>query len=101
MGEYGRRDEALTLARQNAQDNPRLSEATAIVAAELYLDQNRPQDALVLLQPLQDATTRYFHATRLLLRAPRQLRNQDRLFELTRLLSRHGVLAQYEALQLH
>lgn len=100
MGEYGRRDEALTLARQNAQDNPRLSEATAIVAAEMYLDQNRPQDALVLLQPLQDATTRYFHATRLLLRAHRQLRNHDRVFELTRLLSRRGVLEKSEAVQL-
>src|SRR5690606_20789741 len=78
LGEFSRRDEALTQARLSAHDNPRLSEATATVAAEMYLDQNRPQDALVLLQPLQDASTRYFHATRLLLRAHRQLRNHDR-----------------------
>ncbi|NYT57521.1 heme biosynthesis protein HemY [Alcaligenaceae bacterium] len=100
MGEFGRRDEALAQARLSAQDNPRLSEATATVAAEMYLDQNRPQDALVLLQPLQDASTRYFHATRLLLRAHRQLRNHDRVFELTRLLSRRGVLEKSEAVQL-
>ena len=100
MGEYERRDQALKQARENAQDDVRLSEATAIATAEMYLDQNRPQDALVLLQPLQDATTRYFHATRLLLRAHRQLRNHDRVFELTRLLSRRGVLEKTEAAQL-
>src|SRR5690606_697731 len=100
LGEYARRDEALALARESAANDPRLREATATVAAEMYLDQNRPQDALVLLQPLQDATTRYFHATRLLLRAHRQLRNHDRVFELTRLLSRRGVLEKTEAVQL-
>lgn len=66
----------------------------------MYLDQNRPQDALVLLQPLQDANSRYFHATRLLLRAHRQLRNDDRVYELTRLLARRGVLEKSEASQL-
>ncbi|NYT83455.1 heme biosynthesis protein HemY [Alcaligenaceae bacterium] len=100
MGEFARRDEALALAREHASDNVRLREAAAIVAAEMYLDQNRPQDALVLLQPLQDASSRYFHATRLLLRAHRQLRNYDRVYELTRLLSRRGVIDKAEAQQL-
>ena len=100
LGEFARRDEALKLAQESAGDNPRLREAAATVAAEMYLDQNRPQDALVLLQPLQDASTRYFHATRLLLRAHRQLRNHDRVYELTRLLSRRGILEKSEALQL-
>ncbi|HUG57515.1 MAG TPA: heme biosynthesis HemY N-terminal domain-containing protein [Candidimonas sp.] len=100
LGEYGRRDQALALAQESAGSDPRLREAAATVAAEMYLDQNRPQDALVLLQPLQDASSRYFHATRLLLRAHRQLRNQDRVYELTRLLSRRGVIDRAEALQL-
>ena len=100
LGEYARRDEALALARESAANDPRLREATATVAAEMYLDQNRPQDALMLLQPLQDASTRYFHATRLLLRAHRQLRNHDRVYELTRLLLRRGVMDKAEALQL-
>ncbi|MDS1141819.1 heme biosynthesis HemY N-terminal domain-containing protein [Pusillimonas sp. SM2304] len=100
MGEFNRRDEALKLAQDSASDDPRLREAAATVAAEMYLDQNRPQDALVLLQPLQDASSRYFHATRLLLRAYRQLRNHDRVYELTRLLSRRGVLEKTEAIQL-
>src|SRR5690606_30720497 len=81
-------------------NEPRLKEATATVTAEMYLDQNRPQDALVLLQPLQDASSRYFNATRLLLRAHRQLHNHDRVYELTRLLLRRGVLDKTEALQL-
>src|SRR3546814_10495945 len=64
----------------------------------MYLDQNRPQDALVLLQPLQDANSRYFNATRLLLRAHRQLHNHDRVYELTRLLLRRGVLDKMQAM---
>src|SRR5690606_11513316 len=100
LGEYTQRDQALALAKQAAGDDMRLREAWAIVAAETYLDQNRPQDALALLQPLQDASSRYLHATRLLLRAHRQLRNHDRVYELTRLLLRRGVLEKSEALEL-
>ncbi|NYT61233.1 heme biosynthesis protein HemY [Alcaligenaceae bacterium] len=100
LGEFARRDEALALAKESAGTDPRLHEAVATVAAEMYLDQNRPQDALVLLQPLQDASSRYFHATRLLLRAHRQLRNHDRVYELTRLLLRRGVIDKAEAMQL-
>ena len=100
LGEYGQRDQALALAQQAAGDNTRLREAWAIVAAEMYLDQNRPQDALTLLQPLQDASSRYLHATRLLLRAHRQMRNHDRVYDLTRLLLRRGVIEKSEALRL-
>lgn len=100
LGEFARRDQALALAQEHAGNDPRLREAAATVAAEMYLDQNRPQDALVLLQPLQDASSRYFHATRLLLRAHRQMRNHDRVYELTRLLSRRGIIDKAEALQL-
>lgn len=100
LGEFTRRDQALALAQESAGNDPRLREAAATVAAEMYLDQNRPQDALVLLQPLQDASSRYFHATRLLLRAHRQLRNHDRVYDLTRLLLRRGVIEKVEALQL-
>ncbi|HZH57723.1 heme biosynthesis HemY N-terminal domain-containing protein [Yanghanlia caeni] len=100
LGEFGQRDKALALARQAAGDDIRLREAWAIVAAEMYLDQNRPQDALALLQPLQDASSRYLHATRLLLRAHRQLNNHDRVYDLTRLLLRRGVIDKAEASQL-
>ena len=100
LGEFARRDEALKLAQETAGNEPRLKEAAATVAAEMYLDQNRPQDALVLLQPLQDASSRYLNATRLLLRAHRQLHNHDRVFELTRLLLRRGSIDKAEALQL-
>lgn len=100
LGEFTRRDQALALAQSSADNDPRLREAAATVAAEMYLDQNRPQDALVLLQPLQDASSRYLHATRLLLRAHRQLRNHDRVYELTRLLLRRGVIDKTEAMQL-
>src|SRR3546814_6134319 len=54
LGDYARRDEALEFARVSAGTDPRLKDAAATVAAEMYLDQNRPQDALVLLQPLPE-----------------------------------------------
>ena len=98
LGEYGRRDDALKFAREQAGADSRLKDAAATVTAEMYLDQNRPQDALVLLQPLQDASSRYFNATRLLLRAHRQLNNQNRVFDLARLLLRRGVLDKQQAM---
>lgn len=100
QGQYERRDQALTQAREAAGTDTRLLEATSTVAAEMYLDQNRPEDALALLQPLQDASSRHLHTTRLLLRAHRQLRNHDRVYELTRLLLRRGVIDRTEAFQL-
>jgi Uncharacterized enzyme of heme biosynthesis len=100
LGEYTQRDQALAVAEQVARGDLRLREAWAIVAAEMYLDQNRPQDALALLQPLQDASSRYLHATRLLLRAHRQLRNHERVYELTRLLLRRGAIEKSEATSL-
>jgi HemY protein len=100
QGDFAKRDEALKIAQEGAGGNQRLREATATVAAEMYLDQNRPQDALVLLQPLQDASSRYLHTTQLLLRAHRQLGNHDRVYELTRLLLRRGILQKSEAVQL-
>jgi HemY protein len=100
MGDFTRRDQSLTLAQEAAGTDARLKEAASTVAAEMYLDQNRPQDALVLLQPIQDANSRYFHATRLLLRAHRQLRNYDRVYDLARLLLRRSAIDKAEALAL-
>lgn len=99
LGDRTRRDEALNTARTSARDDPRLKEAVAIVMAEMLLDDERPEDALLLLQPLQDASSRYFHATRLLLRAHQQLGNHDRVYELTRLLLRRGAIEPHEARQ--
>lgn len=100
LGEAERRDQILAAARVAAGKDNRLQEAVATVSAEMFLDQNRPQDALVLLQPLQDASSRYFHATRLLLRAHRLLGNYDRVYELTRLLVRRSVMDKSEAMPL-
>lgn len=98
QGEYTRRDEALKQARQASVDDVRLSDATAVTAAEMYLDQNQPQRAVELLQPVQDASSRHFHATRLLQRAYRQLGQYDRVYELTRLLLRRSAIDKQEAI---
>src|SRR5690606_32390612 len=97
--DYERRDAALERARLAANE-PRLREATAIAAAEMLLDEGSAQQALELLQPIQDATSLHVNATRLLLRAHRQLGNEDQVYELTRLLSRRGGLVKAEALAL-
>lgn len=100
LGEFSRRDEALALASSSARENSRLREATATVAAEMYLDQNRPQEALDLLAPLQDASAAHLPSTNLLLRAHRQLHNHERIYEITRLLIRRGAIDKAESRQL-
>lgn len=84
QGEFTRRDQALAMAREGAATEVRLLEVISTVSAEMLLDQNRPDEALALLKPLQDASSRHLHTTRLLLRAHRQLRNHDQVYELTR-----------------
>lgn len=100
LGEYARRDDALRLARQAAGNDARLKEAHAAAMAEMLLDQNRPQEALPLLQPLYESNPRHSHAARLLLRAYRQLREHERVFDLARTLLRRGVIDKSEALPL-
>lgn len=100
QGEFSRRDQSLQQAREAASREVRLGQAVALVTAEMYLDENRPEDALLLLQPLQDASTHHLQATRLLLRAHRQLGQHDRVYDLTRLLLRRGVIDRAEALPL-
>lgn len=97
QGEFQRRDEALKIARASSSEDALLSDATAVAAAEMYLDQNQPQKAVDLLQPVQDASSRHFHATRLLQRAYRQLGQYDRVYELTRLLVRRSAIDVQEA----
>src|SRR5690554_5319379 len=92
LGDSHRRDDALEQARISARNDTRLKEAVAIVTAEMLLDDNRPDEALILLQPLQDASSRYFHTTRMLLRARQQLGNHDQVYELARLLLRRGAI---------
>ncbi|HET8597577.1 MAG TPA: heme biosynthesis HemY N-terminal domain-containing protein [Castellaniella sp.] len=97
LGEYGRRDHTLKLAQEGAGQDTRLRQAVDTVTAEMYLDQNRAQEALDLLEPLQDASSRFLHATRLLLRAHRQLGHADRVYALTRLLLRRSAIDEAQA----
>uniref|UniRef100_UPI0033424B2E heme biosynthesis HemY N-terminal domain-containing protein n=1 Tax=Castellaniella defragrans TaxID=75697 RepID=UPI0033424B2E len=97
LGEYKRRDQVLLLAREGAGQDSRLRQAVDTVTAEMYLDQNRPAEALALLEPLQDASSRYFHSTRLLLRTHRQLGNDEQVYALTRVLLRRSAIDQAQA----
>lgn len=96
-GEITRRDEALALAQKSVGSDSRLKEAWATAVAEMYLDQNRAQEALTLLQPYQDAGAKRLNTTRLLLQAHRQLAHPDQVFELTRQLLRRGALDKSQA----
>lgn len=97
LGDKLKRDQILADVTVNAQHDHRLKEAVAVVTAEILIDDNRAAEAIVLLQPLQDASSRYFHATKLLLRAHKQMGNYERVYELTRLLLRRGVIDQVNA----
>lgn len=98
LADYHRRDEALSIAQKNAGDDPQLKLAYATAAAEMYLEQAQAQEAIHLLQPVQDASSRHFHATRLLLRAYQQQDNPERVYELTRLLLRRSAIEKNQAL---
>lgn len=100
LGEHQRRDDSLHLARKNAGNDTRLKLAYATAAADMYLDQGQAQAAIDLLQPVQDASTRNFQATRLLLRAYKQKNDYERVYELTRLLLRRSAIDKTEALSL-
>ncbi|WP_323017563.1 heme biosynthesis HemY N-terminal domain-containing protein [Castellaniella sp.] len=97
LGETARRDQTLQLAQEGAGKDSRLRQAVDTVTAEMWLDQNRAQEALDLLEPLQDASSRFLHATRLLLRAHRQLGHADRVYALTRLLLRRSAIDEAQA----
>ena len=98
LGEYQRRDSALAAAKKSAGISPRLNLAYATAAADLYLEQGQAQQAIDLLQPVQDASSRHFYATRLLLKAHKELDNYERVYELTRLLLRRSAIDKKEAL---
>lgn len=98
QGEYQRRDEQFKQVQDEAAKDERLKVAAATAMAEMWLDQGNPQEAVALLQPLQDVNARFLHTTRLLLRAYRQLGQHDQVYELTRLLVRRSAIDRDEAL---
>jgi HemY protein len=99
LGEYGRRDQVLLQAREGAGQDSRLRQAVDTVTAEMFLDQGRAEEALTLLEPWQDASSRFLHGTRLLLRAHRQLGHVNRVHALTRLLLRRSAIDRAQAHQ--
>ncbi len=100
LGEFGRRDTLLVLAREKAAEDGTLTDAVATAAADLYLDQGMAQQALDVLLPLQEAGARHVHTLRLLLRAYRQLGRHDQVFVLARTLGRRGALHETETRQI-
>lgn len=100
LGEFDRRDQMISRAREIASADDALKEAVIAAAADLYLDQGEPQRALDALLPLQQSGVKHVHALRLLLRAYRQLNQHEKVFELTRTLSRRGALPALEASQM-
>ena len=100
LGEFARRDRMIEAAREQAGEDAGLQEATATVAADMLLDQGRPQQALETLAPLQDGGARHLHTSRLLLRAEAALEHHERVFTLARGLLRRNALDKAEGAQL-
>src|SRR5690625_549592 len=93
------RDEYLAKAKHLTGYDNRLKVAYATAAAELYIRHNEPERAVALLQPIQDATSRHFHATRLLLRAQYMLHNYQQVYDLVRVLLRRSAMSNDEAMR--
>ena len=93
------RDDYLAKAYALTGHDNRFKVAYATAVAELYIRNNEPEQAVELLQPIQDATTRHFHATRLLLRAQYMLHNYQQVYDLTRILLRRSAIPQDEAMR--
>jgi len=100
LGEFGRRDHLIGLAKEKATDDSSLREAIATAAADLYLDQGLASQALEVLLPLQERSAKNIHTLRLLLRAYRQLNRHDQVYTLARTLNRRGALSETEASQI-
>jgi len=100
LGEFGRRDHLITLAKEKASDDSALKEAIATAAADLYLDQGLAALALEALLPLQERSDKHIHTLRLLLRAYRQLNRHEQVYALARTLNRRGALSETEASQI-
>jgi len=100
LGEFGRRDHLISLAKEKTSDDRALKEAIATAAADLYLDQGLAAQALEELLPLQEGSAKHIHTLRLLLRAYRQLNRHEQVFTLARTLNRRGALHDTEARQI-
>jgi HemY protein len=92
MQEYARRDALLARVRTVAEGDPALSSAVSIVEAELLLEQQRPAEALALLEPLHEGGQRHVHSLRLALRAHRDLGHWAEVLKLARTLAKRNAL---------
>lgn len=97
LREFARRDDWLAQASQYAARDQALSEAVASVSGDMLLEQGLGQEALAVLEPLSAGGSRHLHGQRLLLRAHRLAGNHERVFVLTRSLSRRDALSKAEA----
>lgn len=92
LGETARRDQTLQQARDGAGNDERLRQAVDTVGAEILLDEKHPKEALALLEPYQNSSTRFLHGRRLMLRAHRQLNHAEQVYLMTRELLRRGAI---------
>lgn len=89
---FAARDKFLQQSQRLIGHDNRLKVAYATAASELYIRNDEPQKAVALLQPIQDATSRHFHATRLLLQAQFMLGKYQQVYDLTRILIRRSAM---------
>ncbi len=88
LNQAERVEASLEQARREAATQPDLVRAVACTAADIFLKLQRPQDALAWMRPVQEATTRYVHVQRLLLRVYLALPDWPAALKLARSLAR-------------
>lgn len=89
MQQYGRSDTAMRQAAETSRGEPALARGVACASADLLLDQGRAQEALALIEPLQQTSSRHVYVQRLLLRAYMATANWHGALKLVRTMFRH------------
>ena len=100
VGEVKRQDELLAQAQAAAASQSGdvdLNTAVAAAAADLWLQQERAQEALAALQVDHVQPMRHLHTMRLMLRVYQQTNNHSKVLELARALKRKDAISQTEA----
>jgi len=103
LGEFSRRDEMISGARQLASSQSSdigLNTAVAAAAAELWLQQGQAGQALDVLAADNVEANRHLHTMRLLMKAHEQLGNNDKVLELARVLRRKQAISDLQSDQL-
>lgn len=97
LGETKRRDLLIKQAKESSNADADLKLATAVVSTKILLDQGEIDQAIEIIYPFADNSSKAVFANRLLLRAYLALGDSNKVLELTRKLLRSNSIDKKQA----